>query len=130
MGKLVLLFIERFNKNATRSPPPPPGFGFALKSKVIPYERKTQYRLYYLYDGLKLDFFEQTQYRFYDLYEDFKLDIHLIIIERLLTICIYSQPNEHQNNESEKKEAHKKRTNVKKRPTLLSHEASALSSIC
>ncbi|CAG8540723.1 11778_t:CDS:2 [Diversispora eburnea] len=76
-GKLVSLFFERFNKNSTPSPPPPPGFGFALKSRIIPtpigYERN-QYKLYDLFDGFKLDFFQQTQNRSYDLYDGLRID--------------------------------------------------------
>ncbi|CAG8474921.1 990_t:CDS:2 [Diversispora eburnea] len=74
-GKLVSLFVERFSKDTTPSPPPPPGFGFAIKSRIIPtpigYERN-QYRLYELFDGIKIDFFKQNQPRTYNLYDGLK----------------------------------------------------------
>ncbi|CAG8457826.1 3616_t:CDS:2 [Diversispora eburnea] len=57
-GKLVSLFVERFSKSATSSPPP--GFGIG-KSIIIPtpvgYERKITSNNYTEY-GLKLDFFQ------------------------------------------------------------------------
>ncbi|CAG8518700.1 7449_t:CDS:2 [Diversispora eburnea] len=93
-GRLVSLFVERISKNTTPSPPPPPGFGLG-KSRIIPtpigYERN-QYRLYELFDGIKIDFFKQTQHRLYNLYDaqlivstsgivlDFKENIKIFVL--------------------------------------------------